>query len=68
MDREEQLIKKVYDLRQVILFNAAILDRMEAEERKDYKTIADLKQCNVDLQSEMEEVQLLLHDLGYYNS
>ena len=68
MDREEQLIKKVHDLRQVINFNAAIIDRMEAEEKKDYKTIADLKQCNVDLQSEMEEVQLLLHDLGYYNS
>lgn len=68
MDTEEQLIKKVHDLRQVINFNAAIIDRMEAEEKKDYKTIADLKQCNIDLQSEMEEVQLLLHDLGYYNS
>ena len=65
---EEQLIEKVQSLRQIINFNCAVLERMEAEENKDYQTIAELKQCNSDLQNELEDVQLLLHDLGFYNS
>ena len=65
---EEQLIEKVQSLRQIINFNCAVLERMEAEANKDYKTIAELKQCNSDLQNELEDVQLLLHDLGFYNS
>ena len=65
---EEQLIEKVNSLRQIINFNCAVLERMEAEDNKDYATIAELKQCNSDLQDELEDVQLLLHETGYYNS
>jgi len=65
---EEQLIEKVNSLRQIINFNCAVLERMEAEVNKDYVTIAELKQCNSDLQNELEDVQLLLHETGYYNS
>ena len=65
---EEQLIEKVQSLRQIINFNCAVLDRMQAEDNKDYQTIAELKQCNADLQDELEDVQLLLHETGYYNS
>ena len=65
---EEQLIKKVNSLRQIINFNFAVLERMGAEVNKDYATIAELKQRNSDLQDELEDVQLLLHETGYYNS
>ncbi len=65
---EEQLLGKLNSIRGVISFNTALLERLHTEEQKDHKAIADLNRCNANLQSELEEVQIVLNDIGFYNS
>ena len=65
---EEQLLGKLNSIRGVINFNTALLERLHTDEQKDYKAIADLNRCNAKLQDELEEVQIVLNDIGFYNS
>jgi hypothetical protein len=65
---EEQLLGKLNSIRGVISFNTALLERLHTDEQNDYKAIADLNRCNAKLQDELEEVQIVLNDIGFYNS